>query len=84
MDRDQVLLVDPDPDRRERLAAALREAGLHVVAEPDPATAETALSEPGFRYLVVDVTQPALDRSAVRRALRPDEPIRGSRRCRDG
>jgi DNA-binding NtrC family response regulator len=75
MDRDQVLLVDPDPDRRERIAAALRDAGLHVVPEPDPATAETALAEPGFRYLLVDVTQPAVDRSAVRRALRPDEPI---------
>jgi DNA-binding NtrC family response regulator len=75
MDRDQVLLVDPDPERRDRLAAALRGAGCQVVAEGDPATAETALAEPGIRYLVVDVMQPALDRSALRRALRPNEPV---------
>lgn len=75
MDRDQVLLVDPDPGRRDRLAAALREAGCHVVVEGDPATAETALAEPGIRYLLVDVTQPALDRSAIRRGLRPNEPV---------
>jgi DNA-binding NtrC family response regulator len=75
MDRDQVLLVDPDPERRERLADALRGAGCHVVVEGDPATAETALSEPGFRYLMLDMVQPALDRSAIRRGLRPDEPV---------
>jgi DNA-binding NtrC family response regulator len=75
MDRDQVLLVDPDPERRERLAAALRDAGCHVVIEADPATAESALAEPGFRYLMLDMVQPVLDRSAIRRGLRPDEPV---------
>jgi DNA-binding NtrC family response regulator len=75
MDREQVLLVDPDPERRERIAAALRAAGCHVVIEGDPATAETALAEPGFRYLMLDLVQPALDRSAIRRGLRPDEPV---------
>lgn len=75
MDRDQVLLVDPDPERRERIASALRAAGCHVVIEGDPATAETALAEPGFRYLMLDLVQPALDRSAIRRGLRPDEPV---------
>lgn len=75
MDRDQVLLVDPDPERRERLAAALRDAGCHVVIEGDPATAESALAEPGFRYLMLDMVQPVLDRSAIRRGMRPDEPI---------
>lgn len=75
MDRDQVLLVDPDPERRDRLAAALRAADCHVVTEADPATAETALAEPGFRYLMVDMTQPVLDRAAIRRGMRPDAPI---------
>src|SRR5690606_15708341 len=75
MDRDQVLLVDPDPERRERLAAALRDAGCQVVIEGDPATAESALAEPGFRYLMLDMVQPVLDRSAIRRGMRPDEPI---------
>lgn len=75
MDRDQVLIVDPDPERRDRLAAALRDAGCHVVTEGDPATAETALAEPGFRYLMLDVTHPAMDRSALRRGLRPDAPV---------
>ena len=75
MDLDQVLLVDPDPERRERVAAALRAAGCQVVTEPDPATAESALAEPGFRYLMLDMMQPALDRSAIRRGMRPEEPV---------
>lgn len=75
MDRDHVLIVESDPERRERLAAALRGAGCHVVPEEDPATAETALAEPGFRYLMLNVTHPTVDRSAIRRGLRPDEPV---------
>ena len=40
-----LLVVEPDPVRREALLGALRNAGHHAAAAPDGASAAVALSE---------------------------------------
>lgn len=76
----QILLVEPDPDRRHAIAELLRSAGHQVLAVEDAALAADALAaEPGratpaFESLVLDLTVPGLDLAALRAALSPGAP----------
>jgi DNA-binding NtrC family response regulator len=72
-----ILLVDPDAERRQSTAAALRSANHVVLAVDDAALAAEALAaEPGhpappFDALMLDLALPGLDLAALRSALAP-------------
>jgi len=70
-----VLLLDPDPLRRDHLALALRTAGCTVVIAETGAGAVEVLAVPGIETLVVDLTRPDLDVAALLRALAPAAEI---------
>ena len=70
-----VLLLDPDPLRRDHLALALRSAGCTVVIAETGAGAVEVLAVPGIETLVVDLTRPDLDVAALLRALAPAAEI---------
>src|SRR5512140_935095 len=76
----QILLVEPDPDRRHAIAELLRSAGHHVLAAEDAGLAADALAvEPGratpaFESLILDLTLPGLDLAALRSVLSPAVP----------
>jgi DNA-binding NtrC family response regulator len=71
------LILDDDPERRQAMAAALREAGHVAVPEGNAEVAAQALvarpgdDAPGFDLLVLDLRHPALDVAALREALAP-------------
>ena len=75
-----ILLVEPDPDRRQAVGDALRAAGHVVVAVEDGALASAALApEPGraappVDAAMLDLSRPGLDLAALRSALAPAEP----------
>lgn len=75
-----VLLVEPDPERRQRTAEALRASGNVVLTVDDAAMAAEALAaEPGraspaFDAVLLDLTLPGLDLAALRSALLPAAP----------
>ncbi len=75
-----ILLVEPDPDRRQAAGDALRTAGHVVVAVEDGTLAAEALvAEPGgaappFDAAMVDLSLPGLDLAALRSALAPADP----------
>ena len=69
------LIFCHDPDRRDELTSLLRQAGHHVAAAPDGTAAAEAIGVPGFDLLVLDLAAPELDIAALRRALRPAEPV---------
>jgi len=76
----QILLAEPDPERRHAIAELLRSAGHQVLAVEDAGLAADALAaEPGhatpaFDSLVLDLTIPGLDLAALRAALSPAAP----------
>ena len=69
-----LLVVDPDPARREALVGAVRTGGHHVVAAPDAPAAAAAIGLPGFDALLLDLGLPDLDVARLREALAPSDP----------
>ncbi len=69
-----VLVLDRDPERRERLIGQLRAAGDHATWAPDGAAAAGAIAGPGFDALLLDLGWPSLDLGRLREALAPEEP----------
>ena len=69
-----VLVLERDPDRRERLMDQIRAAGDHPVVAVDGAGAAEALAVPGFDLLLVDLGAPDLDLARLREALAPSRP----------
>jgi DNA-binding NtrC family response regulator len=69
-----VLVLERDPDRRERILGLLRGAGHHAVAAPDGEATAEALSLPGFDTLMLDLGWPDLDVARLREALAPEKP----------
>jgi DNA-binding NtrC family response regulator len=69
-----VLVLERDPDRRERVLALLRAAGHHAVAAPDGEAAAEAIALPGFDALMLDLGWPDLDLARLREALAPEKP----------
>ena len=70
-----VLLLDPDPLRRDHLAVALRSAGCTVLTAEDGPRAMEALAVPGIELLMVDLGLADLDITALRRALAPSADV---------
>jgi DNA-binding NtrC family response regulator len=70
-----VLLLDPDPLRRDHLAQALRTAGCTVVTAEDGPRAGAALAVPGIDMVVLDLGLADLDSAALRQALAPAADI---------
>ena len=76
----QILVLEPDPDRRHEIAGLFRSAGHQVLAVEDARVAADALAaEPGratpaFEGLVVDLSAPGLDLAALRASLSPAVP----------
>ena len=66
-----VLLLDPDPLRRDHLAQALRTAGCTVVAAQDGPKAVEALAVPGIEMIVIDLGLADIDTAGLRHALAP-------------
>lgn len=71
----RVLLLDRSPERREKLASALRQAQHEAVPAHDARSAAEALTEPGFDALLLDLTTPELDLPALRQAICPAAPV---------
>ena len=69
-----VLVLDPDPTRRDLLVQLLRREGHQPVVVQDAAAAARALDVPGLDLLLLDLSLPGLDPTAVRRLLAPGEP----------
>ncbi len=69
-----VLVLERDPDRRERILGLLRGAGHHAVAAPDGEATAQAISLRGFDALMVDLGWPDLDITRLREALAPNKP----------
>jgi sigma-54 specific flagellar transcriptional regulator A len=69
-----VLVLERDPERRERLLVQLRAAGDHPVVAPDGAAAAEAIGTPGFDALLLDLGTPELDLPRLRQALAPARP----------
>jgi DNA-binding NtrC family response regulator len=69
-----VLVLDRDPDRRERVLGLLRGGGHHAVAAPDGPAAAEAIALPGFDALLLDLGWPDLDLAGLRAVLAPERP----------
>lgn len=69
-----VLVVSENAERLHALAQPFREDGMTVLAEANAATAMSALNDPSFDALVLDLALPQLDRAGLRRAVTPDQP----------
>lgn len=65
------LLLDRNPDRRERLLAMLRSSDHRAVAAPDARSAAEAIGMAGFDALLLDLALPDLDLPALQRAIFP-------------
>ncbi len=80
MPRLHLLVVDPDTERRQAAADALRAAGHQVLMAGDGALAAAALApEPGnatpaFDGLLLALALPGLDQARLREALAPGAP----------
>lgn len=75
MDTQPLLLVTTDPNRVQRLAAALGSADHQVVPALGGEAAAEALGVPGLGGLVLDLSLPGLDLAALRRSLTPAIPV---------
>ena len=69
-----VLVLERDPEWRERLLERLRAGGDHPVVAPDGPGAADALGTPGFDALLLDLGTPDLDLARLREALAPGRP----------
>ena len=69
-----VLVLERDPERRERLVGQFRAAGDHPVTAPDGAAAAEAIGAPGFDAILLDLGTPDLDLTRLREALAPARP----------
>ncbi|HYC31296.1 MAG TPA: helix-turn-helix domain-containing protein [Gemmatimonadales bacterium] len=69
-----VLVLERDPERRERLVDQVRAAGDHPVVAADGTGAAEALAAPGFDMLLLDLGAPDLDLGRLREALAPTRP----------
>ena len=69
-----ILVLERDPERRDRLMGQLRAGGDRAVAAPDGPAAADALAAPGFDALMLDLGTPDLDLSRLREALAPARP----------
>lgn len=75
MQNSHILVLDPDPARRDDLTQVLKAAGHTPVAMGDPAEAARALNTPGLDQVVVALTSPGLDQTHLREAIAPTEPV---------
>jgi DNA-binding NtrC family response regulator len=69
-----ILVLDGDPERRQRLLTLLGQAGYDAVTAADSDAAAEAIASGGFGALVLDLTLPQLDNGALCRALSSDHP----------
>ncbi len=74
MQTSHILVLDPDPARRDSLAQVLKVAGHTPVAVGDPAEAARALATPGLDHAMVALATPGLDQTQFREAIAPAEP----------
>lgn len=75
MQNSHILVLDPDPTRRDNLAQVLKAAGHTPVAVGDPVEAVRALTTPGLDHAVVSLATPGLDQTHLREAIAPGEPV---------
>jgi DNA-binding NtrC family response regulator len=68
-----ILVLDGDPERRRELVTLFRQADYEVVEAVEPTPASEPLATLGFDVLMLDLSLPHLDHSALRRALAPDD-----------
>jgi CheY-like chemotaxis protein len=68
-----ILVLDGDPERRRELVTLFRQADYEVVEAVEPTPASEPLATLGFDALMLDLSLPHLDHSALRRALAPDD-----------
>lgn len=69
-----VLLLEPDPERRQALADGLRAAGVRVFETADGAAAAESLENGGFDGALISLRVPLLDAAALRAAVCPTAP----------
>jgi DNA-binding NtrC family response regulator len=69
-----ILVLDPDPVRREDMAQALRTAEHLPVVAASPAEASQALGVPGLDFALIALSTPGLDQTQLREALAPAVP----------
>ncbi len=67
----RVLVLDRDAERREKLAALLRGAQHQVNATADASAAAESIAASVFDALLMDLSVPDLDLSALKRAISP-------------
>src|SRR5262245_56670649 len=70
----QLLLLEPDPDRRRLLAAALRGAGARVLEGDGGESAAESLQGGGLDGVLVSLAVPELDVAALATAICPSVP----------
>jgi polyisoprenoid-binding protein YceI len=73
MNPHRILVLDPDPRRRENLVATLRGAEHQVDAAADGAAAVESLAGPAIDAVLLDLGTPGLDLPALRRAIFPSD-----------
>lgn len=69
-----LLLLEPNTERRQSLAAAMRAAGVQVVETATGPSAAESIESGGFDGILVSLRLPQLDQAALRRALCPSAP----------
>jgi DNA-binding NtrC family response regulator len=70
----QLLLLEPDPDRRRLLAAALRGAGARVLEADGGKSAAESLQGGGLDGALLSLAAPGLDVAALATAICPSVP----------
>jgi DNA-binding NtrC family response regulator len=74
MKSSHILVLDPDPLRRDGLVSALKGSGHLPVVVGDPAEAARALAVPGLDAALVSLAAPGFDQALFREALAPAQP----------
>ena len=69
-----ILVISQDASRARQLEDALQHGGFPVVASTDPTQPSTDLSNNDLAAVVVDLSLPGLDRSALVSSLAPATP----------
>ena len=70
----QVLVVSADARRAHELGQALRADGHQVMTQRNPASAGPELVAPGLDAVVIDLSMPGVDRTALAATLAPERP----------